>query len=118
MQTQLKLMHWSTKDYGHHKALGSAAGELDELIDDVMEISSGAQAKHPSTMPLAQKVNATRVDNILSPRAQIKAVKGMNAQVRRMRAAWDKAGFPAVVVSLDDVLATLERLVYLMQIEH
>ena len=41
LQTQLKVLHWQTKSYAEHKALGKAYDALDGLIDSFVEIHAG-----------------------------------------------------------------------------
>ena len=41
LQTQLKIMHWQTKSYAEHKALGKAYDALDDLIDTFVEVHAG-----------------------------------------------------------------------------
>ena len=37
VQSQLKILHWQTKQYARHMAFGSTYDELDELIDAFVE---------------------------------------------------------------------------------
>jgi hypothetical protein len=41
MQNQIKILHWQTKSYAAHQALGSAYEDLDELIDNFVEVYAG-----------------------------------------------------------------------------
>lgn len=43
VQSQLKILHWQTKQYARHMAFGSTYDELDELIDAFVE---GAMGKY------------------------------------------------------------------------
>jgi hypothetical protein len=38
---QLRVLHWQTKSYGEHKALGKAYDALDGLVDQFVEVHSG-----------------------------------------------------------------------------
>ena len=41
LQAQLKIMHWQTKSYAEHKALGKLYETLDGLMDTFVEVHSG-----------------------------------------------------------------------------
>ena len=41
IQAQLRILHWQTKSYAEHKALGKAYDALDGLIDQFVEVHSG-----------------------------------------------------------------------------
>lgn len=41
MQIQFRILHWQTKSYAQHKALGELYENLDDLIDDFAEIILG-----------------------------------------------------------------------------
>lgn len=41
LQSQLRVLHWQTKSYAEHKALGKCYEGLDGLIDQYMEVHTG-----------------------------------------------------------------------------
>ena len=41
LQAQLRVLHWQTKSYAEHQALGGLYGDLDGLIDGLVETFSG-----------------------------------------------------------------------------
>lgn len=41
LQSQLKIMHWQTKGYARHNALGATYDALDDLIDAFVEEAMG-----------------------------------------------------------------------------
>jgi DNA-binding ferritin-like protein len=41
LQAQLKIMHWQTKSYAEHKALGKLYDTLDGLMDTFVEVHAG-----------------------------------------------------------------------------
>jgi len=41
LQSQLKVLHWQTKSYAEHQALGKAYDALDDLIDTFVEVHAG-----------------------------------------------------------------------------
>lgn len=41
MQVQFRILHWQTKSYAQHKALGELYENLDDLIDEFAEIILG-----------------------------------------------------------------------------
>ena len=41
LQAQLKILHWQTKSYPEHKALGKAYETLDGLMDTFVEVHAG-----------------------------------------------------------------------------
>ena len=47
LQSQLRVLHWQTKSFAEHKALGKAYEGLDGLIDQFVEIHT---AKYGSTL--------------------------------------------------------------------
>lgn len=42
IQNQLRVLHWQTKSYAAHQALGSAYEAMDELVDGFIETYAGA----------------------------------------------------------------------------
>lgn len=42
IQSQLRILHWQTKSYAAHKALGDAYEAMDELVDTFIETYAGA----------------------------------------------------------------------------
>lgn len=42
IQSQLRILHWQTKSYAAHQALGSAYEAMDELVDGFIETYAGA----------------------------------------------------------------------------
>jgi hypothetical protein len=42
IQNQMKILHWQTKSYAAHKALGKAYEGLDVLIDNFIETYAGS----------------------------------------------------------------------------
>jgi hypothetical protein len=41
IQAQLRILHWQTKSYAEHQALGKAYDALDDLVDQFVEVHSG-----------------------------------------------------------------------------
>jgi hypothetical protein len=41
LQAQLRVLHWQTKSFAEHKALGKAYAALDPLVDQFIEVHSG-----------------------------------------------------------------------------
>jgi hypothetical protein len=41
LQNQLRLLHWQTKSYSEHKALGRAYEDLDGIVDNFVETYFG-----------------------------------------------------------------------------
>lgn len=41
IQSQIKVLHWQTKSYPEHKALGKLYGKLDSLFDTFVEVYIG-----------------------------------------------------------------------------
>lgn len=41
LQAQLRVLHWQTKSYAEHQALGGLYGDLDGQIDEFVETFSG-----------------------------------------------------------------------------
>jgi DNA-binding ferritin-like protein len=41
LQSQIKIMHWQTKGYSRHKALGETFDELIDLVDQFVEEAMG-----------------------------------------------------------------------------
>lgn len=45
IQNQIKILHWQTKSYAAHQALGGAYESLDSLIDSFVETLAGVDQK-------------------------------------------------------------------------
>lgn len=45
IQNQIKILHWQTKSYAKHQALGSAYESLDALVDSFVETLAGVDQK-------------------------------------------------------------------------
>lgn len=45
IQNQLRILHWQTTSYAAHKALGNAYGDLDGLIDTLVEVHQGKNGR-------------------------------------------------------------------------
>ena len=41
LQSQLKIMHWQTKEYAQHMAFGGIYDDLQDLIDTFVELAMG-----------------------------------------------------------------------------
>lgn len=41
LHNQIRILHWQTKSYAEHKALGNLYEDLDGLIDNFVEVRSG-----------------------------------------------------------------------------
>lgn len=41
LQAQLRVLHWQTKSFAEHEALGKAYSALDGLVDQFVEVHSG-----------------------------------------------------------------------------
>ena len=54
---QLQLMHWQTRSYANHKALGHAVDDLTGQIDKYVEVACGAAGVHPEDLPLAGAIS-------------------------------------------------------------
>jgi len=46
LQNQIRVLHWQTKSYAEHKALGKCYEALDPLIDQFVEVYFGAHDRH------------------------------------------------------------------------
>lgn len=49
---QLKILHWQTKSFAEHKALGKLYDELDDLVDQFVEVFSGSRGDVPKAQDL------------------------------------------------------------------
>lgn len=45
IQNQIKILHWQTKSYAAHQALGAAYESLDALVDSFIETLAGLDQK-------------------------------------------------------------------------
>lgn len=52
IQNQLRILHWQTISYAAHKALGNAYGDLDDLIDSLVEIHQGKYGRLKFETPI------------------------------------------------------------------
>ena len=46
IQAQLRILHWQTKSYAEHKALGKCYEALDPLVDQFVEVYFGTHGRH------------------------------------------------------------------------
>ena len=62
----LKILHWQTKSYAQHKALGKAYETLDELFDKFVEVYYGKYGRPEKEMEYSFKTYSYRADNVIS----------------------------------------------------
>jgi DNA-binding ferritin-like protein len=72
LQSQLKVMHWQTKGYARHQALGMTYDALDDLIDTFVEEAMGKYGR----FVLDDETKTISLVNIseLDPKAMVKTV--------------------------------------------
>jgi len=46
LQNQIRVLHWQTKSYAEHKALGKCYEALDPLVDQFVEVYFGTHGRH------------------------------------------------------------------------
>lgn len=63
---QLKVLHWQTKSYAQHIALGEAYETLDELFDKFVEIYYGKYGRPEKEMEYGYKAYSYRSDNVVN----------------------------------------------------
>ena len=111
---QLQLLHWQTRLYASHKALGHAVDALTENIDKYVEVACGAEGIHPGDLPLAPAL-AQRCGTISaweSPKEEGRVV----ADIRRKLAAGRKVSAAAAYI-VDEMVGGVSRAEYLLAIE-
>jgi len=65
LQNQFRILHWQTKSYAQHKALGKAYDNLDDTIDKLVETHQGKYGRLAFSEPFSiDLMNSDDIDII------------------------------------------------------
>lgn len=106
---QVKLFHWTTKSYIHHKALDELHASLSDHVDLFVEACSGKM----NVQPFKKFHIATKSSSDAS-----RAVKYLEEERAKLRKLHDRlAGEPELANILEEMMAYINKTVYLMRLE-
>jgi DNA-binding ferritin-like protein len=105
---QVKLFHWATKSYVHHKALDELHASLSDQIDRFVETYSGKM----NVQPFKKFHVATKSSSDAS-----KAIKYLEDERSKIGKLHEKlADEPELSNILEEMMADLSKAVYLMRL--
>ena len=107
VRTHVKVFHWQTHKYGHHKALNKLFVRLEELNDTCVEICMGHFGR-----PRFREGDVIRLENIAKPRRFCRRAAQQLALLRR--AFPNQTDLQNV---LDSIIGALWRSAYLLSLE-
>ena len=107
---QLKVYHWQTKSYAEHKAFGEAYESLDELIDTFVEVYMGKNG-----VPKARLKFDIEIDNY--DENHVEFVKSFIQELFNMRRELNPDTDTELQNIVDEMTATLEKLLYLLTLK-
>lgn len=111
---QLQLLHWQTREYDNHKALGEAVDALTDHIDEYVEVACGAADMHPADLALAPAIAEAcgKVASADSPADEADMVAAIKERVAAGAEVSEAAAF-----LVDEMVGALAQVAYLLNIE-
>jgi len=106
-QNNLKLYHFQTKSYGHHKASDWLHGQWILLVDKLFEVFQG---KHDRLPPL-------KLDLPLQTLDESQMVEHTDNMVKYVDHFGARFAEPDILVILDDMLSALAQFKYLLSFQ-
>lgn len=100
---QVKLYHFQTKRYGHHKACDKFVKTFDELIDRFMEEYQGKEGKR-----VYLETNQFRIENIQKASKMVALSKGMKVYLKKLNLDFDLANIR------DEMVGAVHQFQYLL----
>lgn len=110
LRATLKLYHWSTRAYSHHKATDKAIELMDELVDKYVEVYLST-LKRPYLQAFDARRKRLPVVRLALPEDIIEYIQ--SAQEYLLRSVGSDTS-PALVTIRDDMLIVLDQLMYLL----
>jgi len=107
-------MHWQTRSYANHKALGEAVDGLTGQIDKYVEVACGAAGVHPEDLALARAISDA-CSKLSSPKSTKKEAKQVS--LLRVAVSAGKTVSPEAAYIVDEMVGALSRTEYLLAIE-
>lgn len=111
---QLQIMHWQTRSFANHKALGKAVDDLAENIDKYVEVACGSAGIHPAELALSRAIGESCSKLSPAPSAN-KEAKQVTAL--RVGVSAGKGVSSAGAYIVDEMVGALARAEYLLAIE-
>jgi len=112
LQSQLRVLHWQTKSYAEHKALGKAYDGLDGLIDQFVEVHTGKYGNTLGNPSFSFNVNNYKDSNSLGV---------INAAIyyltHELPTKLDQTADTDLLNIRDEMLAVLNRTKYLLRLQ-
>lgn len=112
IQNQLRILHWQTMSYAAHKALGNAYGDLDDLIDSLVEIHQGKYGRLVFETPI--DLGLVNQDEIDLEDVLIQLNEYLTGPFNEMH---DSVKDTDCLNVRDEILATVNKLRYLLTLK-
>lgn len=105
---QVKLFHWATKSYVHHKALD----ELHSALSDKVDLFVEAYAGKMDAQPFGKFTVSTKAHSDAS-----KAIKYLETERQKLEKLHDKLDKqPELSNILEEMMAEISKAIYLMRL--
>jgi DNA-binding ferritin-like protein len=111
LQSQLKICHWQTANFGWHEAFGNIYNELDDLIDEFVEAAMGKYGRPE----LSDDEKVIEINNIsdLDLEAMMKTVREALVQLEDN---FEESDTDLMGIR-DDILGKINKLSYLITLK-
>jgi DNA-binding ferritin-like protein len=111
LQAQLKVLHWQTKGYARHKALGETYDNLEDLIDTFVEEAMGKYGR----FVLDDETNTIQLANLKELKPEAMADTVIEA-LNQFSSQYDETDTNLLNIR-DEMLGLLNKLKYLLTLE-
>lgn len=112
IQAQLRVMHWQTKSYAEHQALGGLYGDLDGLVDEFVETFSGRYG-----VPAAKASYKLTVENYKDNAACVQFLDSMIAYMAKDVPAMLKPEDTDLLNLRDEMIGAMNKTKYLLRLK-
>ncbi len=111
--SQIKLLHWQTKSYSEHKALGKLFKDIVDFQDDLVEVIMGKYGR-PSLHGDMQKIN---LYNYIDCDCLEAIEKMRQCYCEECKSYFTAEKDPEILNILDEIIALLDKTMYLMTLK-
>jgi DNA-binding ferritin-like protein len=107
---QIKLYHWATMKYSHHKALDTLHSDMQEHVDKFVEVYMGRFKRQP----LGKFTVTTSADTDAAPAKIEKYLESTRDDIAKMHKSFTKT--TELQTILDDMMSSIDQAIYLCRL--